>query len=160
MANRTRVNARRIKIHRSYSVDEAARALGVCKQTVRRWLKDGLPRLDSRRPTMILGSDLKAFLKRRRQAGRHTLLPGEMYCMKCRCPRLPELGFAELAPWNDKIGSVSGFCPECGSVMNRRVGYRKFSASVGNLEVSIPEGLKRLVQCLDPSLNDYLNRDF
>jgi DeoR/GlpR family transcriptional regulator of sugar metabolism len=38
-----RPTGQRIKIHRSYDVTEAARALGVAKGTVRRWLKDGLP---------------------------------------------------------------------------------------------------------------------
>jgi DNA-directed RNA polymerase specialized sigma24 family protein len=38
-----RPTGQRIKTHRSYDVTEAARALGVAKGTVRRWLKDGLP---------------------------------------------------------------------------------------------------------------------
>ena len=50
-----RVNARRVKIHRSYAVDEAARLLGVHKNTVRSWIKRGLPTVDNRRPILILG---------------------------------------------------------------------------------------------------------
>jgi hypothetical protein len=35
-------DGRGIKLHRNYTVDEAARALGCSKGTVRRWLKIGL----------------------------------------------------------------------------------------------------------------------
>ena len=59
-------NHRRVKIHRNYTVDEAARILDVHKNTVRQWLKNGLPAIDDRRPLLILGSELSAYLKKRR----------------------------------------------------------------------------------------------
>jgi excisionase family DNA binding protein len=59
-------NYRRVKIHRSYAVEQAARRLGVHKNTVRAWIKVGLPTIDDRRPILILGSDLIAFLRARR----------------------------------------------------------------------------------------------
>lgn len=82
-----------------------------------------------------------------------------MYCLKCKSAQLPALSFAELTPWNDKIGGLSGFCPKCESLMNRSVGYRNYDASVGDLEVSMSEGLKRLIQGVDPSFNDNFKRD-
>jgi DNA-binding transcriptional MerR regulator len=42
MANR-RIDPRRIKIHYSYTVKDAADALGTNKNTVRLWIKQGLP---------------------------------------------------------------------------------------------------------------------
>ena len=51
-------NHRRVKIHRSYTVDEIARLFGIHKNTVRQWLKSGLPTIDNRRPTMARGADL------------------------------------------------------------------------------------------------------
>ncbi len=36
-------NHRLVKIHRSYTVEDAARCLAVHKNTVRRWIKAGLP---------------------------------------------------------------------------------------------------------------------
>src|SRR6516162_8070923 len=36
-----RFNPRRVKIHRTYTVEEAARLFGVHKNTVRTWLKTG-----------------------------------------------------------------------------------------------------------------------
>jgi integrase/recombinase XerD len=50
MANR-RIDPRRIKIHRSCTVEEWAEILGTHKNTVRRWVSQGLPTVDGRRPT-------------------------------------------------------------------------------------------------------------
>ena len=56
---------RRIKSHRSYTVNECAEGLGVHKNTLRAWIKDGLPVLSAGRPLLILGANLKAFLEER-----------------------------------------------------------------------------------------------
>ena len=56
-----RVNPNLAKIHRNYSVGEAAALLGVHKNTVRNWIKNGLPLCDDRRPALILGAELREF---------------------------------------------------------------------------------------------------
>ena len=45
-----RFNPRRVKVHRSYTVDEVARMFEAHKNTVRAWLRDGLKPIDQRRP--------------------------------------------------------------------------------------------------------------
>ena len=65
-------NHRLVKIHRSYTVEEIAQLFGIHKNTVRRWVKDGLTSIDDKRPMLILGHVLAAFLQARRakkQAG-------------------------------------------------------------------------------------------
>ena len=62
-----RLNPRRVKIHRSYTVDEAAMLFRVHKNTVRTWLKSGLHPIDGRRPILILGRQLVRFLHARRE---------------------------------------------------------------------------------------------
>ena len=57
---RQRPDRRRVKIHRTYAVDESARLLGIAKGTVRRWLKQGLSAIDTRKPVLIRGSDSNA----------------------------------------------------------------------------------------------------
>ena len=60
-------NPRLVKIYRNYSVEEIARLFGLHKNTVRNWLKQGLPAIDDRRPILILGRELSRFLQERRQ---------------------------------------------------------------------------------------------
>jgi hypothetical protein len=57
-----RFNYRRVKIHRTYTVAEVA-ALGVHKHTVRRWIAAGLPTTDAKRPLLVNGAELRAFLR-------------------------------------------------------------------------------------------------
>ena len=59
-------NHRLVKVHRSYSVEEISSLLGVHKNTVRAWLKQGLPPIDGRRPTLVHGPTLIRLLKDRR----------------------------------------------------------------------------------------------
>src|SRR5215471_15431674 len=77
-----RPNPRLIKIHRSYSIYEAAQLLRAHKNTIRTWIKQGLPIIDRRRPTLIYGADLSAFLKNRRNRAKQPCPPGHMYCFK------------------------------------------------------------------------------
>lgn len=56
-------NHRLAKLHRNYSVEEVAKLYGVHRNTVREWIKRGLPTNDGKRPTLILGRDLAAFLQ-------------------------------------------------------------------------------------------------
>jgi Helix-turn-helix domain len=73
-------NPRRVKIHRNYSVEEVARLFGIHKNTVRGWLKRGLPAIDDRRPTLILGQELSRFLRERRQKEKQRCGPGRIFC--------------------------------------------------------------------------------
>ena len=77
-----RLNSRRVKIHRAYTVEEVAKLLQVHKNTVRGWLWTDLQAIDDRRPTLILGRQLAAFLHARRDQSRRRCRPDEFYC----CP--------------------------------------------------------------------------
>jgi hypothetical protein len=52
---RQKPDRRRVKIHRNYDVDEAARTLKTAKGTIRRWIKNGLRTTDQRKPFLIRG---------------------------------------------------------------------------------------------------------
>ncbi len=63
---RRRPNHRLVKIHRNYTVEEAARMFGIHKNTVRCWIKAGLPVCDDMRPQLILGRELAALINSNR----------------------------------------------------------------------------------------------
>ena len=63
MAGHGKSNWRAVKMHRNYTVDEAARVLGRDKGTIRRWIAKGLPAIKDQKPHLILGTDLIEFLK-------------------------------------------------------------------------------------------------
>lgn len=63
----------RVKIYRSYTVDDAARLFGCHRNTIRHWQKQGLKPIDSQRPFVFEGLTLAAFLEARRGARRGRL---------------------------------------------------------------------------------------
>ncbi len=64
-SGRRRPDTRKIKSHRTYRPDEAARVTGINKQTVHRWIKAGLPAIKDQKPYLIMGADLLDYLKNR-----------------------------------------------------------------------------------------------
>lgn len=116
-----RYNTRLIKQRRNYTIQEIAALFDVHKNAVRRWLKKGLPTIDSIKPLLIHGSDLKAFLDDMQQAKKRPCKANEMYCFSCKAPRQPYGLMVDI----HKVGNtdsrinVSGLCSVCGGVINR-----------------------------------------
>lgn len=126
MARTGRADWRRIKTHRSYTVEEAARTLGVTRGTVRRWVKNGLSALTDRKPMLILGGDLKAYL-RNRQPPPQKLDLDQFLCMSCKVPRRLAFGDFDILNANDKTINVEGLCKECATHMCKRVSRKRFA---------------------------------
>ena len=154
-----RYNARRVKIHRSYTVEEVARLFKVHKNTVRAWLKSGLQQIDGRRPTLLLGRQLASFLHARREHKRQRCRPEELYCFCCRAPRTSAARRADYLPITPSSGNLRAICSECGTRMYRRVSFRKLATAVGDLQVALPQAQQRIVEGAEPSLNCDLERE-
>lgn len=135
-----RPNYRLVKIHRSYTVEEAARLLGTHKNTVRAWLKVGLPACDSNRPTLILGRDLALYLQERRAKNKRPCKPGEIYCVRCRAPKPPAGDLAEYEPITTTMGNLIGICPNCDGMIYRRACRARLSEIQGNLDIKFIGG--------------------
>jgi hypothetical protein len=148
-----RINPRLIKLHRSYAVEEIARILGAHKNTVRGWIKSGLPVVDKSRPVLMHGRDLRSFLEKRRKNAKRPYLPGTLYCFKCRQPMPPALGMVEYVAMNDIIGNLIALCGGCDTVMHRRTRFNTIAAIMPNLDVQIREAQPRLIERTPASLN-------
>ena len=146
-------NPRRVKIHRPYTVEELAAALGIHKHTVRRWIKQGLCPIDSGRPTMLRGHNVRAFLEGRRTKAKRPCAPGEIYCFKCRVPKTPAGGVADLEISRTSVGRLVAICETCGTMLYRRVNPTKVGADWGNLEIAIRQGQARIADRTEPKLN-------
>jgi excisionase family DNA binding protein len=154
-----RLNSRRVKIHRSYTVEEVARLFGVHKNTVRNWLTEGLQKIDDRRPILILGRELARFLHARRERRRQHCRVGELYCFGCRAPRTCAPSTADYLPLSPSSGNLRAACADCGTRMYRRVSLQKLAAVAGDLEIALPQAQQRIVEGADPSLNCHLERE-
>lgn len=153
MAGRRRPDYRRVKIHRSYTVDEAARTLGVHKQTVRAWIANGLPTIDERRPIMIQGQALFNFLHDARRKAKRPCAMDEIYCVKCRAPKVPAGRMVDYLPQTDKYGNLLGICPGCDTMIPKRVSRAKLDAIGGVLDITFPQAEPDLREKNSPSLN-------
>ena len=149
-------NHRLVKIHRSYTVEEIAALFTIHKNTVRTWVKSGLAVTDDKRPMLILGIDLAAFLKARRTENKRPCKPGEIYCVRCRAPKFPAASMVEYAPVTEKFGNLIAICPDCGAIMNRRVSLAKIGQMRGGMDISFPQALEHLVESDNPTVNSDL----
>lgn len=132
------------KIHRNYTVEEVASLYGIHKNTVRGWIKAGMPVCDDRRPTLILGYELRDFLQRTRTAGKQRCKPFELYCMRCRSPKQPAEKMVDFTPINETTGRLLGICPDCETLMNRYANKFSLAQIRQHLEVCLPTGQKHI----------------
>lgn len=131
MIRNRRADWRRIKGKYSYTVEEAARALNLHRNTVRNWVRrGGLPAMTGSRPHLILGVVLVEFLKARRLALKRKCGLGELYCLKCRAPRKPVAELVEHRPMASGRMRIVGICSTCERLMHRFVSHRNLDASL------------------------------
>ena len=146
-------NPRLAKIHRNYSVEEVAGVFGVHRNTVREWVKRGLPTNDGRRPMLILGADLVAFLRARRVKNKRTCRPGELYCFGCRAPKAAAGDMADYQPLTATLGNLIAMCADCETIMYRRVSLARLGQVRGNLDITLPQALPHIDESAEPSVN-------
>ena len=146
-------NYRRVKIHRSYSVEEVARLLDVHKNTVRAWVKAGLPICDRQRPMLILGSELAESLQARRKKNKRPCKLGEFYCVRCRLPRVPAGGIVDCKPEGEANRRLEAICPVCDSIMNRWISLAKWEQICGEVEATIAGASEQVSDRTQPAVN-------
>ena len=146
-------NPRLAKIHRNYTVDEVANLFDVHRNTVREWVKRGLPTNDGKRPMLILGRDLVAFLTARRAKNKRTCQPGEIYCVRCRAPRAPAGDMVDYEPVTVTLGNLVAICSACETMIYRRVSLAKLAHVRGKLDITMPQALEHIGESAQPTVN-------
>lgn len=148
-----RINPRRAKLHRAYDVGELADRLDVHKNTVRDWIKKGLPVVDGTRPVLILGSEFQAWWGKQRKAAKRPCQPGQMYCFKCREPKAPALGMVDYVATNAATGNLKALCETCGTAMHRRTRLIDIAARMPGLDVRRTQAPSSIDALTHPSPN-------
>ena len=149
-------NPRLVKIHRNYTVEEIAHLFGIHRNTVREWVKRGLPTSDDKRPMLILGRELYAFLQSRRAKSKRPCGPGEIYCVRCRAPKAPAGDMADYQSLTATLGNLIAICPDCDAIMNRRVTLAKLERIRGQMDITLPQALRHIGNSVQPSVNSDL----
>lgn len=137
-------NAQKIRINRSYSVPELALLCGVHKNTIRNWLRDGLPTIDRQRPALIQGKAVKDYLNAKRNRRKRTCPPGTIYCFRCKDPRRPADRQATLILDRSGTGNLSACCEDCRTRMFRRCRLDTLRAVMPGIDIQIQHAQPRL----------------
>ena len=148
-----RVNLYRVKVHRSYAVGELAACLGVHKNTIRSWQREGLEPNEHRRPLLFRGSAVREFLIKRKASRKRPCPPGTLYCFRCREPRRPALGMVDFVESKPGSGNLRALCEVCDTLMHRRATKSALPAVMLGIDVQIRQAPPRLSGCPDPSVN-------
>ncbi len=135
-----RPNPRTIKAAHTYTVEEAAIALGVSAGTIRAWVKSGLPLMRSQRPFLILGDSLRSFLEDRSKAAKAPLQTDQLYCLSCKEGRRPMGLLVDCIPQTPKTARLLGLCEACGGPCNRMISQSKIDQYSQIFCVAIKEG--------------------
>lgn len=151
--SRRRANPHRVKIHTLYTAHELSERLGVHKNTIRHWQRNGLKPIDGQRPYLFKGAAVRAFLVGQHKVRKRPCPVGTLYCFKCREPRAPAPTSVEYVPMRPGCGNLGGLCAECGTVMHRRARQGDIHSVLPGLLVQIREAPSRLNGSSTPSLD-------
>ncbi len=152
-----RANLYKVKQHFSYTATELATCLGVHKNTVRNWQREGLEAIDGSRPTLFQGATVRDFLSKRHARSKRPCPPGTLYCFRCRQPRRPLLGLVDYVPMRHGTGNLGAVCESCQGTMHRRVREDDIPRIMRGCTVQHSQAPASLSGKADPSLNCGLN---
>lgn len=105
--------------HDVYNLSEICKHYNVTDQTVRNWLKAGLPRVPGVSEMLVNGGDLNAFHAARRKAAQKPLTLAQFLCLTCHEARDPVPGSVLGADPEQRTLRMQSECSVCGSTMFR-----------------------------------------
>lgn len=124
-----------IKAFRCYTIDEAAEISGVSPRTIHNWSKNGLRLMDSARPVLIRGDDLRNYILAQRQSRKVTTALDEFYCCRCSAARKAAGSFADCAIVG-KRATLTAFCAACETVVSKPVSQARIPEIARTLDLT------------------------
>jgi len=120
-------NIRLIRARRSYSPKEIADVFSVNKRTCFRWITDGLKVIqENTNPLLIMGCELKKYLRSKKSKRKIKLGKDEYYCLKCRKAAEAKSGSEKMVETGKRIGKENrkqlckiANCEFCNSTIRR-----------------------------------------
>ena len=111
----TRINRQKIYGSTSYTIKEISDCLDVSEKTCLRWIEKGLSIVPgSKKPILILGSEIKNFLRNKDSKKKIKLKRNEFYCMTCKAPRNARRGSIKKLQ-----GHKTALCRVCNGRMSK-----------------------------------------
>lgn len=120
-------NLSKIRRKTAYTTQEISQLLKVNRKTIFRWFKEGLVLMDANQnPKLVMGDDLKSFIKAKRELKQLKLNWDEFYCLRCRKAVLAKRGSEQTEKTGKNIGSsnreqemIYAKCKECSGSIAR-----------------------------------------
>ena len=110
-----KINPKGIFGHRSYTIEELSLHLSMNQKTLLRWIDAGLETIpESKKPILIMGSDLKEFLRKKNTKKKVRLNRNQFYCLSCKRAVLAKRGSIDQSS-NRKIA----LCSVCSGRISR-----------------------------------------
>lgn len=126
----------RIKALRCYTIEEASDVAGVSDRTIRNWATNGLQLLDSTRPVLIRGDDLRDYIKAQRDGRKIKTGLDEFYCCRCRRARKAAGGFADCTIMGARV-TLTVLCANCETVIIKPVAKARIPEIARTLDLTI-----------------------
>ena len=114
-----------VKTLHSYTFEEISELFNIHVKTVHTWKKAGLKIIDDSRPFLVMGYDLKEFIKDKIVKRKVKLMPNEFYCARCNAARMSKDNEVSLKLTGRTMGKdlkemiIKGFCEHCNTRLNR-----------------------------------------
>jgi hypothetical protein len=151
-------NLQLIRTTQVYTVKTLAETLERRPETVLRWIKDGMPVLDGRKPYLVDASEAKEWLAAKWARRKTKCALDELYCLPCHAKKHPSTDSAKFIDQPNGTLKIEATCPDCGGEMHiTRSGKDK--DKVRNLMSRFTANVQHLSGYRNPAVNRVLDED-
>jgi hypothetical protein len=129
-------NPNLIKMGASYTTEDLAKRLRVCRKTIQNWHREGLPAIDDKLPKMFNACDVKYFITQKRARKKFTCDLDEFLCLSCKKKvKAKEGSLNPIIHKNKKCYMLFGRCETCNKPLRKMAS----KASLGEELEETPE---------------------